>query len=395
MRYSRTTMPSYDYLIIGGGMAADSAVRGIREVDAEGSIGLIAEELHPPYDRPPLSKGLWQDMQVEEIMRDTDELGVTMHQGRRVLALDRAARTALDQHGDSYGYGKLLLATGGSPRRLSSPNEDVIYYRYLDDYLKLRELTAETRQVLLIGGGYIGAELAAALSQAGHQVQMVFPEFALLARLLPKELAAHLNSLFEERGISLLTGRNVESVAPHDQNGSLITLTDRQTIKADIVIAGLGLVPETALAAGAGLETADGITVNEFLQTSDEHVFAAGDVASIHSPALGLSRRIEHEENANLSGYFAGMAMAGQPQAYTHLPMFYTDLFDLGFEGVGLVDSRLETHADWDEHLNRGRIYYLKDGLVAGALAWNSPGELDRFRELIEERQVLPADRAA
>lgn len=387
MRYPRVSMSDYDYLIIGGGMAADSAARGIRDVDEHGSIGLVTEELHPPYDRPPLSKGLWQGQDVTEIMRDTQDLNVSLHLGRRILALDPGERTALDQHGDSYGYGKLLLATGGSPRRLPGTDEGVIYLRNLVDYELLRAHTAQPRNVMVLGGGFIGAEITAALSQAGHHVQMAFPEFALLARLLPKKLAGHLNDLYHERGIRLHAGRNVASVERQDDDSSLITFTDRHTSKADIVVAGLGIIPETGLARSAGLKVSDGIEVDEFLRTTDPNIFAAGDVANIHSPALGLRRRVEHEENANLSGFFAGRAMAGAAEPYTHLPMFYTDLFDLGLEGVGLVDARLETVSRWEVPLQKGSAYYLADGRLQGALMWNNWGQLDRVREQIESRE--------
>src|SRR5690554_3744631 len=153
-------MPDYDYLLVGGGIAADSAARGIREVDESGSIGLISAEPHAPYDRPPLSKGLWQDQTEDEINRDTQELGVEMHLGTRVLRIDRAAHTVHDNQGATHAYRKLLLATGGEPRRLSGPDEGVIYYRNLADYRQLRQLTARPSRVLVLGGGYIGSELA-------------------------------------------------------------------------------------------------------------------------------------------------------------------------------------------------------------------------------------------
>lgn len=380
-------MPDYDYLIIGGGMAADSAVRGIREVDEHGTIGLVSEELHPPYDRPPLSKGLWQGQDVTEIMRDTQELNAELHLGRRILALDRAERTALDQHGESYGYGKLLLATGGSPRRLPGADEGVIYLRNLVDYELLRAHTTQPRRVMVLGGGFIGAEITAALTQEGHSVQMAFPEFALLARLLPKELAEYLNDLYRQQGIRLHPGKNAASVERQADDSSLITFTDRHISRADVVVAGMGIIPEAGLAQSAGLTVSDGIEVDEFLRTSDPDIFAAGDVASIHSPALGVRRRVEHEENANLSGFFAGKAMAGAPEPYTHLPMFYTDLFQLGLEGVGLVDSRLETVTRWEEPYVKGAVWYLADGRLQGALMWNNWGQLDGVRAQIESAE--------
>ncbi len=382
-------MPAYDYLLIGGGMTADAAARGIRDVDAEGSIGLISTETDAPYNRPPLSKGLWRDQEIEEIDRETENLGVTLHLGRRAVTLDRASRTVTDDRGETYGYGRLLLATGGSPRRLRGLEDGVIYYRNLADYRRLRELTAERRSVMVLGGGYIGAELAAALQGAGHDVHMAFPEVNVLDRILPAELAREVSTLFRSKGVTLHRRVTAESVR-QSAAGTVVRFADGTEILVDVVVAGLGILPETSLAETAGLGVSDGITVNEFLQTTDPDVYAAGDVASILSPALGIRQRVEHEENANLSGYLAGKAMAGEAEPYTHLPMFYSDLFDQSFQGVGLADSRLETAIDWDEPLKKGTVRYLEDGKVRGVLAWNSWGRLDAARELIgmSERSI-------
>jgi NADPH-dependent 2,4-dienoyl-CoA reductase/sulfur reductase-like enzyme len=385
-------MPDYTYLLIGGGIAADAAARGIRETGATGSIGLISTEAHPPYDRPPLSKGLWNDTPERDIWRDTHDLNVTLHLGRRVIAIDPAARTVTDQLGERYSYGKLLLATGGTPRRLSGSDEGVIYFRTLDDYRRLRKVTGARRKVAVIGAGYIGAEIAAALAGEGHEVQMAFLEDTLLGRLLPADLGQHLNAYFRERGVTLHPGRSVASVVQDAAGGSLLTFSDGETLAADVVIAGLGIIPATELARSAGLAVSDGIDVSEFLQTSDEHIYAAGDVASVPGAALGGRRRVEHEDNANMTGFQAGRAMAGAAEPFTYLPSFYSDLFDIGFEGVGRVDSRLETVSDWQEPFRKGAVYYLEGGRLQGALLWNSWGRLDRIRQLIEAQEQFSVE---
>lgn len=375
-------MDSYDYLLVGGGMAADAAARGIREVDSGGSIGLFSAETHAPYNRPPLSKGLWQDQTPDEIMRDTGDLGVHMHLGTRIETVDAAAQTVTDDQGRTWHYGKLLLATGGSPRRLTGPDEGVIYYRTLADYHRLRELTSEPRRVLVLGGGYIGAELAAALRLNGHEVQIAFPEQTLLGRLLPDDLGEYLNSYYGEKGVEVLPGRLVEAV---HQTGahSRVTFSDASEAEADVVVAGLGIIPELELARQAGLTLDNGIEVDQDMRSSDPHIFAAGDVASVWSPALKRRRRVEHEQNANETGLHAGMAMAGASAPYRKLQLFYSDLFDLGFEGVGLADRNLETVARWSEPFRKGTIHYLEDGRLVGALMWNDWGKADRMRELI------------
>lgn len=375
-------MPDYDYLLIGGGMAADAAARGIRDADPDGTIGLIGAEPFAPYNRPPLSRGLWQDYSEDEIMRETDELGVDLHLGRTATNIDRQRRQVTDDSGTTYGYRKLLLATGGQPRRLSGPDDGVIYYRTLADYRRLRQLTSEPARVLVIGGGWIGAELAAVLTDVGHSVAMAFPEPGLLARLLPAGLSSSLTEQFRSRGVTVHAGRLVRSAV----NG-LVTFEDgaQEQEQYDAVVAGLGIIPATGLAEASGLTVSDGIEVDEFMQTSDPDILAAGDVASVFSPALGMRRRVEHEENANLTGWYAGQAMAQLRQPFTLLPMFYSELFGQSIDGVGLVDSGMETVERWEEPDLRGTIYYLADGRVKGALMWNSPGRIGHARELIEQ----------
>jgi len=387
-------VPEYDYLLVGGGMAADSAARGIREVDSDGTIGLISSEETEPYERPFLSKVLWASSDEEGLFRDTAALGVTLHLGRQAVSIDRSSRTVRDDGGTVYRYGKLLLATGGTPRRLKGSDEGVLYYRSLAHYRRLRELTAEPGQeVLIIGGGYIGAELAAALVQAQQEVTMAFPEEGIMERLLPEDLSAFVSDYYRERGVKLLNGQLVESVVRTAAGRKLVTFTDGSTLEADVVVAGLGIIPDTRLADEAGLETADGIRVNATLQTSDPDIYAAGDAAAIHSGMLNRWRRVEHEENANLTGFFAGQAMAGEPQEYTHLPMFYSDLFDLGFEGAGIADSSLETVSEWDgATFGSGTIWYLEEGIPVGVIMWNRWGKLEEARERISRGEPLGRD---
>ncbi len=211
-------MKHYPYLIVGGGMAADAAARGIRQVDSERPIGLIGQEPDPPYNRPPLSKGLWKrlprPMPLSRIWRNTDRLGVDLHLGRSVVTLDAARKELSDDQGESYTYDKLLLATGGEPVRLGAPHERVIYFRTLADYRRLRALAETGEQFVVIGGGFIGSEIAAALAGLGKQVVMVFPESGIGARLLPGEISQSLNDTFRERGVRVLTGQLVSSLLP-------------------------------------------------------------------------------------------------------------------------------------------------------------------------------------
>jgi len=370
----------YRYVIVGGGMTGDAACRGIRDHDADGSIGLFGAEEHEPYARPPLSKGLWSGKDEASIYRGTAGLGADVREGRRIVALDLDAHTATDDTGEAHGYEKLLLATGGTPRQLPGEGGGVLYFRTLDDYRHLRGLAGNGVRVAVIGGGFIGSELAAALSTTGCDVTIVFPEAGIGARLFPAELAAFVNEYYREKGVDVLAGELVSAVAP----GSLTTKSGR-TIEADAIVAGLGIVPDTDLAADAGLEVDDGVVVDEFGRAGGrDDVFAGGDVARFPVAALGGSRRVEHEDHANTHGRVVGANMAGAGKPYDHLPFFYSDLFELGYEAVGDVDSGLATIAEWAEPNRKGVIAYVDEGAAPrGFLLWDVWGKVDHARELI------------
>ncbi len=376
-------MSELEYVIVGGGMTGHAAAQGIRSVDRGGSILMLADEADAPYARPPLSKALWTSGQAEGSVRLPAVDGLTLRTGTRATAIDRAARRVALDGGETVGYRRLLLATGGTPRRLRSAADGVVYYRTLADYRRVRALPVG-KHVAVVGGGFIGSEMAASLATAGYRVTIVFPEEAIGARAYPRDLALHLNGYFAERGVDVRAGAQVEGVV--EERGGFTVRTSRGELRADLVVAGLGIVPNDRLAADAGLAVDDGVVVDERLRTSDPAIFAAGDVARFPSAALGL-RRVEHEDNANRMGFEAGRQMAGAEGAYRHLPFFYSDLFDLGYEAVGVLDPREEVVARWEEPFRRGMLYYLSKGRVRGVLAWGLFGKMDAARALIEERR--------
>jgi NADPH-dependent 2,4-dienoyl-CoA reductase/sulfur reductase-like enzyme len=384
-------MPDYHYLIVGGGMAADAAARGIRDVDPGRDIGLLSEEPDAPYGRPPLSKGLWKGESVESVWRGTAEVGVTLHLGKRVTRLDPKARQATDHRGATYGYRKLLLATGARPRQLVAGGEDVIYFRTLADYRRVRELADKRKRFAVLGGGFIGSELAAALATAGCRVTMLFPEAGIGARTFPLDLSRHLNAYYEGKGITLLPGQSVIGLVKKGRSYAVRTLSGAD-VAADLVVAGLGVQPNAELAEAASLPADNGIAVDDRLRAGPD-VWAAGDVASVPSAALGRRVRVEHEDAALTMGRFAGRAMAGADDGpYTHLPFFYSDLFDLGYEAVGDLDARLQTVSDWKEPFREGVVYHLDGGRVRGVLLWNVQGQVDAARRLIAEPGPFRAD---
>jgi 3-phenylpropionate/trans-cinnamate dioxygenase ferredoxin reductase subunit len=377
-------MPDYTYLIIGGGMTADAATQGIRDVDAAGSIGLIGDDADAPYSRPPLSKALWKGEPLESVWRGTADRRVTLHLGRRAVKLDTKRKRVTDDAGTSYGYDKLLLATGGSVRRLPVGGQDVIYFRTLGDYRRLRQAVDRGARCLVIGGGFIGSEIAAGVRMAGAEVTMIVPEAGIGARVYPADLAEFLARYYREKGVDVRTGAGLAAI--ERTKGPLAArLSGGETISADVAVAGIGITPATSLAEQAGLEVDNGIVVGEQLRTSKPGIYAAGDVANFENPALGRRMRVEHEDNALSMGRCAGHNMAGQAEAYHHLPFFYSDLFDLGYEAVGDLDARHGIVADWKEPFREGVVYYLAQGRVRGVLLWNTWGQVDAARALIAE----------
>jgi len=376
----------YDYLIIGAGMTTDAAAKAIRKADAEASIGMVGSERQAPYERPPLTKALWKgDKPVDSIDLGTDRSGAVLHLQRRIEALDRDDRSARDDQGDTYRYRRLLLATGATPRKLPFAGERVINYRTLDDYLSLRRYAVPGAKIAVVGGGFIGSEIAASLSAVGCQVTMLFPGASLGAGRFPAALAKFVDGYYRERGVVLTPGIKVVDGRP-DADGVEIALSDGTTCRADAVVAGLGVTPNTSLAERAGLRVDNGIIVDEHLRSSDSDIFAAGDVANFHNAALDLRQRVEHENAAISMGAHAGRAMTGASEAYTLMPYFYSDLFDLGYEAVGLLDDRLEVVENWTVPYREGVVYYIDDGRVRGVLLWNVWGQVDAARELIAER---------
>lgn len=384
-------MRKYTYLIIGGGMTADSAVHGIRECDPKGTIGLLSTDANPPYDRPPLTKALWKGKDLDSVWRHVETQNVELLLERTVNAIDATAKTVTDSGKNIYGFEKLLLATGGTPRRLAFGGEDIIYFRTLADYQRLRKLTEKGRRFAVIGGGFIGSELVAALAMNQKEVIMLFPGKGVCDRMFPSDLSQFVTDYYQKKGVEILSGESATGLERRGEQLILRTQGGRE-VTVDGVVAGIGITANIELARMAGLETGDGIVVDEFLRTSQPDIYAAGDVASFYNPALERRLRVEHEDNANTMGKLAGRNMAGKKEPYHHLPFFYSDLFDLGYEAVGELDSRLNTLSDWKETHREGVVYYQKEGRVRGVLLWNVWGQVDAARALIADKRAFRAE---
>jgi NADPH-dependent 2,4-dienoyl-CoA reductase/sulfur reductase-like enzyme len=380
----------YEYVIVGGGMIADAAAKGIRELDADSAILVLGDEPDEPYTRPALSKLIWIDPSFTEdkVPLGTGSSGAEVRTGVTVDSIDPEKKTVTFD-GETVEYGALLLATGGSPVELDLPAGDrVIYFRTFADYRHLRALADDRPHVAVVGGSYIGTEIAAALVQNDCRVTLITPDSTLREKVLPADLAERFQSWFEDAGVEIVPDTRVAS-GTADDDGVVLTTEDGRTIEADVVVLGLGITPNTGLAEAAGLVVDDGIVVDEHLRTSNPSVYAAGDVASYPDALLGR-RRIEHVDLARKQGRAAGRALVGDETPFSYTPYFYSMVFGNRYEAIGTLDSSLETVAAWAEPGVKGTVYYLDGDAVQGVLLWGNssdaePDARDGAREVLAE----------
>lgn len=389
----------YKYIIVGGGLTGCYAVDGIRSRDSAGSVLLISMESYLPYDRPPLTKKLWfgkksvKDIFVHDREYFTEN-GVKVMLELEAAGIDADKKIVTCKNGKSYHYEKLLLATGGIPRKLNIEGgdlEEIFYYRYLDDYLHLKSKVSEGSNALVIGGGFIGSEIAAALNINKVHVTILMDGPYLVDRIFPKSVGTAIQQEYIRRGVKILSQDSVVSITKRDGLLSTTTRSNR-IINSDVVIIGIGIEPETELANSAGLKLGNGIVVNEFLQTSNQDIYAAGDNACFPYQVLGIDTRVEHWDNAINQGKTAGVNMAGANVPYNYMPYFFSDLFDFGYEAVGLVSSKLQTYADWEKENEKGILYYVQDSKIRGAMMCNVWEKVDEARKWIKSnKQISPS----
>ncbi|MBM6615495.1 FAD-dependent oxidoreductase [Desemzia sp. RIT804] len=376
---------AYDYLIIGGGMVAGYAAKGIREQDDSGRIKILSNDKDVPYTRPALTKKLWTDDSFTDDqvpLNTTEETGAKIQLGAEVTAIQRGRHTVELADGSIIGYQKLLLATGSEPTKIEGPeSEKVIFFRSWEDYRKLRALSGNKKHVLVVGGGYIGAELAAGLIQNNTRVTLIYPDEVLGSSQFPEEIANEYEAAFKEAGVELVNGKRVETYRKEDDE-FVLTLDDETELTGDAVVFGLGVSPRVSLAEESGLKVEDGVVVDEFLRTDDPDIYAAGDIAFYPDRILGRNR-IEHVDHARHSGEAVGKAMAGANEPYTHTPYFYSVVFDISWKAIGTLDPEMDTLID---EVDDGKVvYYLKDDKPVGILLWNVEADLDDVRSILSD----------
>ncbi|WP_225744784.1 NAD(P)/FAD-dependent oxidoreductase [Marinilactibacillus sp. Marseille-P9653] len=374
----------FDYVIVGGGIAAGNAVAGIREVDKAGTIGIISADSDRPYERPALSKKLWTDdtFTTDQIFYNVrEEHQATLMLETEVTSIDKESHTVTTHNGDVFKYKKLLLVTGGEPQMIDGPEDDQVFaFRSFEDYTKLRSLSGDHQHVAVVGGSYIGTELAANLALNNTKVTLIYPQSTLGDNRFPEEIAKEYEQTYKDHGIEMISKTRAEKYTKEGDK-LVLHLDNGNTVEADSIVLGLGVTPVLDLAKDAGLDIDDGVIVDEYLRTSDPDIYSAGDIASYPDPILGR-QRIEHVDHARNSGTAVGKIMAGINKPYDHTPYFYSMIFDISWKAIGTLDLSLDLLID---EVDGGKVvYYLKEDKPVGILTWNVEPDLDKVRELID-----------
>ena len=393
-----------EYLLIGG-FAAGYCAAELRKGGAEGDILLAGREPEPPYERPPLSKEYLRGESKREDAHVNpvswyEENSVELRTGTNVMSLDAEARTVKLQGGEEVGFEKALLAPGANVNllRVDGANLDRIHYlRALGNSDNIRADAERADRVVLVGGSYIGCEVAASLTSKGTDCAIVMMEDVALSRTFGEDAGRWFHELLESKGIEIHGGETLASFQGDDHATAVVTESGK-TIEGDMVVVGAGVRPDVMLAQRAGLEIDEddgGIRCDETLQTSVEGIYAAGDSCSYDSRVHGRRLRVEHWDVAMQQGQHAARSMMGDAKPYEVVPYFFSDLADwAGLEYVGPA-------TDWDEEIWRGdrdagefAVFYLKDGKVAGALTVERSEELAHARTMLAEGIDVASDEA-
>jgi 3-phenylpropionate/trans-cinnamate dioxygenase ferredoxin reductase subunit len=385
-------------VVVGGGLAAGTLVTQLRERGHEGRIVLLADEAHPPYERPPLSKDLLlgkgepADAAVHEIEWYAEH-DIDLRTSTSVTAIDRGARR-VQAGGEWIDYDTLVLATGARARHLAMADDSgvpVVYLRTLDDSLALREHLTEGNRIGIIGGGWIGLEVASAARQHGADVTVLESLDLPLLRVLGAEVAQVFADLHREHGVDLRTGVQVTAITPKG-DGATVALGDGSALDVDVLVIGVGVEPDTGLAEAAGLAVDNGIRTDSRLRTADEHIYAIGDVANIDHPVLGHPLRVEHWDTAIQHGKTLAATLTGTATEASALPYFFTDQYDLGMEYVGNPGPE-----GYDRVVLTGdvpgrvfRAWWLRGDRVVAGMHVNDWDAIDEIRRVVGTDEAPP-----
>ncbi|MFC7504929.1 NAD(P)/FAD-dependent oxidoreductase [Nocardioides sp. CPCC 206347] len=398
MDVDRPGRPYGNVVVVGAGQAGGDLVAHLREAEFEGAITLIGSEHSVPYSRPPLSKAylLGKKSRSDLLLRSADtyeRFGIAVHDAE-VESIDRARKRISISGGQHLDYDTLVLATGGRAR--SYPGGELVkasnvhYLRTLEDADKLRPHLVQGARMTVIGGGYIGLEVAAVASSLGVQTTIVEREQRLLARVTSGVTSSFFARVHGEAGTRVLTGRSVAEFDVSDDRVASLTLDDGTTIETDLCLVGIGLEPDVGLAEACGLTTDDGVVVDHLLRTDDPSIFAIGDVARHPCAEVGGTRRLESIPNCSEQARALAQTLVGNPTPYTAVPWFWSDQFDLKLQVVGLSRPEDEVITRGDPTRDRSiSVFYLRDGRVRAAEVVSNPRDFAVAKKMVTERVMV------
>ena len=382
----------YDVIIVGAGQAGSAVAAGLRQSGFDGSVLLIGDEPHQPYERPPLSKGvLLNTLDIERCqLRPLSfwaDKAIELCLGTRVVAIDSARQCIQLDDGGWLEYGQLVWAAGGHARRLTLPHaEQTHVLRTLDDALRLKAALQPASRIVVIGGGFIGLESAAALAQLGHSVTVIEQQPHLLSRVSAPVVGEYFLRAHTAHGVDVVLNADVDALLLNQaQQVNAVLLADGQQIDADIVLAGIGFTAATEPLAQVGLASAQGVLVDEYCQTTDPHIFAVGDCALSVQPFarhLGVTR-VESVQNAMDQARTVVKTLLGNPEPYAGLPWFWSDQYDIKFQTVGISTGYDQSVLRGDPHSGAFSVVYLREGRLQAIDCINQPRDFSQARALL------------
>lgn len=390
-------MKNVEYLIVGGGLTGATAAATIREIDNIGRITILSQETKLPYHRPPLSKGILLGYQAPANVfvyppRFYEEKKIDVLLGIAATSLNPEENILTDIQGNSYSFDKLLIASGCRLRRLNVPGgdlENIFYLRVLDDSLAIFDMMKKAKQAVIIGSGFIGLEAASVLVQNGIKTTMLIRENQLFPKLGSPELSDYFYQLYSKNKVEIVFRETATGFFGDTKVKKVVTASGAELL-ADLVVVGIGVIPNTEFLANSGVELDNGIVVNEYLETSRADVFAAGDIANYYDITFKKRRRVEHWDNAKAQGRTAALNILGQKEVYQHLPYFFSDMFDISWEFVGDNSDVDEVIISNSLTTDKAIIYYLKENTVKAAfLLMQTAAEREKVTELIKSQQPL------
>jgi 3-phenylpropionate/trans-cinnamate dioxygenase ferredoxin reductase component len=405
-----TSTADQTYVIVGASLAGARAAEALRDAGFDGRVVLVGEEPDRPYERPPLSKEILLGKAGREKAYVHPETWYVEHQvelrlGTEATAIDREGKVVALSDGDDLHYDKLLLATGSSPRPLDVPQADldgIHYLRRVGQSENLRDAFGNGGRIAVVGAGWIGLEVTAAARRHGVEVTVIEPQPTPLHAVLGEEIGAVFAQLHREHGVDLRTSTGVEGFEGSGGRVTGVRTSTGDVVEADLVVVGVGITPNVGLARVAGLDVDNGVLVDEFLQTSDPSIWAAGDVANAVNPLLGTRVRVEHWANADGQGKAAGRSMAGRGEPYAKLPYFFTDQYDLSMEYHGFVSPRQDGFRA-DRVVLRGApsekegwlAFWLAGHRVLAGMNVNDWDSADGIKKVVRAKAEVDADRLA